>query len=92
MTQLVYTSSEDEQADIPALLAAPSLHPANRRCRVRVVGSTVYVSGAVTSVTIDRVCAAVDHLHAIGASNIRVEMDDAVVPAAALGLDAVETA
>ncbi len=47
------------------------------RSRVRVIGSTVHVSGAVTALVIDRVCAAVDHLHSLGATGIRVEMDDA---------------
>lgn len=63
-------------------LAGSELATANQggrpaRSRVRVIGSTVHVSGAVTALVIDRVCAAVDHLHSLGATGIRVEMDDA---------------
>lgn len=86
MSRLVYSSLTDEEADLPAKLTISKLaasKPAvsepsgSARSRVRVIGSTVHVSGAVTALVIDRVCAAVDHLHSLGATGIRVEMDDA---------------
>lgn len=61
----------------PSKLATSKQGGRRARSRVRVIGSTVHVSGAVTALVIDRVCAAVDHLHSLGATGIRVEMDDA---------------
>lgn len=93
MSRLVYSSLTDEDSDLPVKLATPQLATSDlapsrlaaavqggrpARSRVRVIGSTVHVSGAVTALVIDRVCAAVDHLHSLGATGIRVEMDDAV--------------
>lgn len=85
MSRLVYSSNTDEEVDLPSRLASSALTSATVRSRVRVVGNTVYVTGTVTALAIDRVCAAVDYLHSIGATGIRVEMDDALtdVPAPA---------
>ena len=83
MSRLVYSSIADNEVDLPSRLASSALTNATVRSRVRVVGNTVHVTGTVTALAIDRVCAAVDYLHSIGATGIRVEMDDALADAPA---------
>ncbi len=76
-TSQLATSQSATSDMAPSELATAKQDGRRARSRVRVIGSTVHVSGAVTALVIDRVCAAVDHLHSLGATGIRVEMDDA---------------